>query len=215
MPGPGQFLAKERALAPHAAQAAEERRAPGAHGQQAAEEDDGVDAEPPVRPVSIRLQVQPQRKLVQRERRAHAVAHRHQPAEEDRERRVRPSQVQQPAVADQQQDQNAPDQVMNVPSVDHHPLKMSLMVHDPVDQNAHAHKGDQEGDRGDEHAPPRPVGDGGADQEAQPGQLQQHQQDDDDQAGKGQQQKRSGSGHTLLKHFAAPLFQSRNAHCRM
>jgi hypothetical protein len=85
-------------------------------------------------------------------------------------------------------------------SAHHHPLEMSLMVHDSADQDADPDKGDQERDRGDEHAPPRPVGDGGADQESQPGQLQQHQQNHDNQAGKGQQQQCSSSGHTLLKH---------------
>ena len=43
------------------------------------------------------------------------------------------------------------------------------MVDDAVDQNAHADKGEQKGDRGDKHAPPGAVGDGGADQEAQAG----------------------------------------------
>ena len=74
------------------------------------------------------------------------------------------------------------------------------MVHNPVDHDPNPDKGDQEGDRGDEHAPPGPVGDGGTDQETQPGQLQQHQKYDDDHAGKGQQQERSSSGHTLLNH---------------
>ncbi len=71
---------------------------------------------------------------------------------------------------------------------------------DQPNQDADPHKCEQEGDRGDEHAPPRAVGDGGADQESKPRQLQQDQQDDDDQAGKGQQKQRSGSGHTLLNH---------------
>ncbi len=72
---PPEPLAKERALVPHPLQAAEERRAPRAHGQQAAEQDHGVDAEPAcARPVGVRLQVEPERELVQRQRRAHAVA---------------------------------------------------------------------------------------------------------------------------------------------
>ena len=61
------------------------------------------------------------------------------------------------------------------------------MIHDAVNQDADPRKRDQKRDRGDEHPPPRAVGDGGADQESQPGQLQQDQQDDNNQAGKGQQ----------------------------
>ena len=56
------------------------------------------------------------------------------------------------------------------------------MIHDAVNQDADPDECEQERDRGDEHAPARPVGDGGADQESQPGQLQQHQQHGDHQA---------------------------------
>jgi hypothetical protein len=79
------------------------------------------------------------------------------------------------------------------------------MVRDQADKDSDAHKCDQEGHRGDEHALPRAVGDGSANQESQPGQMQQDEQQDDDQAGKRQQQKRSGSGHTLLNHCKAPF----------
>jgi hypothetical protein len=75
------------------------------------------------------------------------------------------------------------------------------MIHDPVDEDADSNECEQEGDRGKEHAPPRTVGNGGADQESEPRQLQQDQQDNNDQAGEGQQKQRSGTGHTLLKHF--------------
>jgi len=56
-------------------------------------------------------------------------------AEEDGHVRVRASQVQQPAVSDQQQDQNAPDQVVNMHSVHDHPLEMTLMIHNSVNQD--------------------------------------------------------------------------------
>jgi len=182
-------------------QPSEEGRAPGAYRQQSAEEDDGIDVETPsARPVRIRLQVQPDRELVQRERRSHPEADRHQPAEEDGKRRVGAPQVEQPAIAHQQQNQDPPDEVMNVVAMHHHPLEASLMMDDPVDENANSGEGEQEGDRGDEHAPPRAVGDGGAHQKSQPSQLQQDQQQHNNQAGKGQQQQRSSSGHTLLKH---------------
>jgi len=182
-------------------QAAEERRAPGSDAKQAAEQDDGVDVEPPgARPVGVRLEIQPDGEFVQGQRRADAVADGHQPAEKNGKRRMVSSQVQQPAVTDQQQDENPPDQVVNVRSADHHPLEMALMIHDPVNEDADSHKREQKGDRGDEHALARAVGDGGADEIPQPGQLEEHQQRDDDQAGEGQQQQRSSSGHTLLNH---------------
>jgi len=54
------------ALAPQKVQAAEERRSPRANGQQAAEKDDGVDVESSgIRPVGIRLEVEPEREFVQ------------------------------------------------------------------------------------------------------------------------------------------------------
>jgi len=68
----------------------------------------------------------------------------------------------------------------------HHPLEVALMVHDAMDKDPNPNKCNQERNRRDEHAPPRPVRDGGADQEPKPGQLQQHQQNYHDQAGKGQ-----------------------------
>ena len=82
---------------------------------------------------------------------------------------MRPAQVEQPAITHQQQDENAPYQVVNVHAMHHHPLEVSLVVHDPVNQDSHTRKCDQERDRGDEHAPPRPVGDGRAHQESQAG----------------------------------------------
>jgi hypothetical protein len=59
------------------------------------------------------------------------------------------------------------------------------MIHDPMDENSHSRKGKQKRDRGDEHPTPRAVGDGGADQVAQPRQLKQDHQHHDNQAGEG------------------------------
>jgi len=100
---------------------------------------------------------------------------------------MRPAQVHQPAVAHQQQNEDSPDQVVNVAAAHHHPLEGPHIVHDQADQDAGADKGKQKRRRGHEHALPGTVGDGRADQIAKPGQLQQDQQQDDHQAGKGQQ----------------------------
>jgi len=76
---------------------------------------------------------------------------------------------------------------MDVTPAHHHPLKWPLVVHDQPDQQAHADKSEQEGKRCDEHAPARAVGNRGADEVSQPGQLEQDQENHHDQAGKGQQ----------------------------
>ena len=65
--------------------------------------------------------------------------------------------------------------------------KWPMLVNHEADQKAHADESDEERDRGNEHAAARPVGNGGANQEAQAGQLQKHQQHDHDQAGENQQ----------------------------
>ncbi len=149
------------------------------------------------------VQAQPERKLVQRQRRAHAVTHCHQPPEKDRFRRIRPSQVEQPSVADKEQDQNAPHQVVNVHPAHRHPLHMPLVVRNPVHQQPHARKRNQERNRGNEHALPRPVRNRGANQVSQPRQLQQHQQHNDDQADERKQKRSAVFRHTLLKHLEA------------
>jgi len=126
-------------------QAAEERGAHAANKQHRAEKNHGINAQTALAiPVSVRVKVQPKRKLIQRKRRAHAVAHRHHPAHEDRYGRVRAAQVEQPAVAHQQQDENAPHEMVNVMPAHHHPLEMPLVVHDSMNQEANAGKCDQE-----------------------------------------------------------------------
>jgi len=169
-------------------EAAEKRRAPEADGQQTAEDDDGIDADASgAGPIGIRLQVQPQRKLVQCERGAHTVAYGHEAAEKNGKLGVIPPQVKQPSVTDQQQNENAPHQVMNVEAVHRDPLERAMLMHDQPNQNADAQKGDEERDRGNEHAPPGTVGNGGANENAQPGEMQKHQQHHDDHGGKREQ----------------------------
>jgi len=112
-----------------------------------------------------------------------------------------PSQVQQPAVAHQQQNQDAPHKVVDVEAAHGYPLKWPVIVNDQADEQPHAKKSDEKRDRGDEHAAPGAVRDGGAHQKSQAGQLEQHEQNNYDQAGKRQQQQGTGSGHIcLLNH---------------
>jgi len=166
-------FAQASALFPKEFQTTEEGCAPGPDGEQAAEEDDGIDGETSgAVPVSIRLEVEPEGELVKGEGGADAIADRHEPAEEDGERRVGPAQVHQPSVADQEKYEDSPDEVVNVHAMHHNPLEVSLMVDDPVDENPDSDKSDQERDRGDEHASSRAVGDGGADEESEAGELQ-------------------------------------------
>jgi hypothetical protein len=86
---------------------------------------------------------------------------------------------------------------MNVHPANHHPLHPSLVIRDPVDEKAYPGKGDEEGYGRNEHALPRPVWNGGADQVAQPRQLQQHQQHNYDQANERKQESSATFGHTL------------------
>jgi len=108
---------------------------------------------------------------------------------------MRSTQVKQPAVTNEQKNQDSPDQVVDVVAPDDDPLKWADVVCDEPDQDAHADEGDQEGDGSDEHAPSGTIGDGAANDKTQTGKLQQHQQDHYDQAGECEQQKGSGSGH--------------------
>ncbi len=68
----------------------------------------------------------------------------------------------------------------------HYPLEGAFAVGDEPHQDAHADKRNQEGYRGEEHPPARPVGNGAPHQKAQPRELQQDEQYDNDQAGEGQ-----------------------------
>jgi len=108
------------------------------------------------------------------------------------------SEVEQPAVADQEQDDDAPDQVMDVVAAHGNPLEGAGLVDDGADQEANAREGEKKCDGGQKGAPTGPVGDGGADEESNTSELHQDQQDDDDEGGKGQQYKCSGTGHNLL-----------------
>jgi hypothetical protein len=144
-------------------QAAKEWCAPSAYCKDAAKKYHGIDTQPSLPgPVGIGFHVEPKRKFIQGKRRAHSVADRHQAAQEYGERRVRAAQVEQPAVTNQQQNQNAPHKMVNMMSTHHHPLKRPALMHDRTHKQAHANKGDKERYRRQEHAPPGPVRDGAA-----------------------------------------------------
>jgi len=114
---------------------------------------------------------------------------------------VRPSQVQQPSVTDDQQDKDSPYQVMDMPAAHHHPMERSLAAHDVIHQQAHAKKCHKEGNGSQKDSPPRPVRDRRANQIAKPCQLQDHQENRGYQQDKQQQDKRSSLRHiALLKH---------------
>jgi len=85
---------------------------------------------------------------------------------------------------------------MNVHSAHHHPLHPPLVIRDPMHEKAYPGKGYEEGYGRNEHALPRPVGNGGADQVTQPRQLQHHQQHDDNQADERKQESSAAFGHT-------------------
>jgi len=97
------------------------------------------------------------------------------------------SEVEQPSIAHQEENEDAPYQVMDVVAAHGDPLEGSGLVDDGTDQKANTPEGEKECDRGEKGAPAGPVGDGGADEEPQAGELKQHEQEGNDEGGKGQQ----------------------------
>jgi len=183
-------------LAPHRLQAAEERRTPRSYGQYAAEQNHGVDADAPIpRPVIVGIQIQPESKFVQGQRCTSSIAHRHQSAEENRKRGMAPPKIEQPSVANQQQNQDAPYQVMNVMSPDHHPSKRPMVVDDEAHDQPHARKRKQKRYRGNEHPSSRTIGNSRAYDESQTRELQQDEQQNDHEARKSEQDQSSSPWH--------------------
>jgi len=168
--------------------AAEEGRTPGANAQQAAEEDDSIDAYTTLAgPIGVRFEVEPEGEFVEGEGSSDTVADGHQATEKDGERRMGAAQVQEPAIPDEEQNENTPDQVMNVVAADGDPFEWAHVGPDCHHEYANADKGDDKGNRGNKHALARPVGDGGMNQISQAGQLQQDQEHDDYQGGESEQ----------------------------
>ena len=121
-------------------QLAHEGPAPDADRQRGDEDHHGVDALPAgVRPVDV-LQVEPQRELVQRQRGAGPVGDRAQAGDPVRAG----ADLEQPYVANQQQKQDAPDQVMDVKPARGDVVNGSNARPDEVGDGAYDPKSDQE-----------------------------------------------------------------------
>ena len=167
-----ELLADEGAFDPHVMETAEEGRAPCGDAQQTAEEDDGVDAfATGAGPVGTGFKVKPEGEFVECEGRADAVADGHEPAEENRQFGVLLSQVEQPSVADEEQDDDAPNKVMDVVAAHGNPLEGTCLVDDGADEKANSREGEKECDGGEKCASAGSVGDGGADEEPNTGEL--------------------------------------------
>jgi len=108
---------------------------------------------------------------------------------------VRASQVQEPSVADEKQNQDSPNEMMDVLSANHDPIEWSVAVYDKINQQADSEEGDEKGHGGEKHAPAGPVGDGCPDEISEFGELQQDQEHCDDQCEEEQQQYRASLRH--------------------
>jgi len=82
---------------------------------------------------------------------------------------VRSTEIEQPSIAHQEQDEYAPDEVMNVAAAHHDPLKRPMLVHDQADQKPHTDERNQERNRCNKHASAGAIGNCGADEKAQAG----------------------------------------------
>jgi len=190
-------MTKRTAFGPELFEGLEKWRAPRADHQHRSEEHHCVDAEAAagLDPVDVWVEVEPEGKLVQRERCAHAISNAHDAAEQDGERRVCATKIEQPAVADHQQDEDSPNQVVNVPAAHHHPIEWAIPFNDKGNQQPHAEKSDEEGDPRQKETPPRTVRDGCSNQIPKPRQLQNYQQDGGNCQNEQQKYEASGLGH--------------------
>jgi len=155
------------AFFPETPEATEEWRTPCAGGQQATKQDDSIDTDTALaRPVGLRVEVEPESELVEGEGCADTIADAHQAAEEDGNRGVLAAKIEKPSVADEEQDQDSPDEVVDVTAADHDPMKGADVSGDEADEYSHAEKGDQESEGGDKKAAARAVWNGGPYEEA-------------------------------------------------
>jgi len=93
--------------------------------------------------------------------------------------------------------------MVNVDPANHYPLHAAFVMLNSVNQKPNPGESNQERERRNEHTLPRPVGNRGADQVAEPRELQQHQQHHHDQTDKCQEESSAAFGHTLLNHRRA------------
>ena len=103
--------------------------------QQRSEQQYDVDRYAPFAlPIDI-AQVQPQREFVERQRRARAVQKRHEPAGPARPCTHVRADLQQPSISDDEQQQDSPDEVVNVPSADGEIVERAAAGADGMRQN--------------------------------------------------------------------------------
>ena len=65
--------------------------------------------------------------------------------------------------------------MMNVVPPDHDPLEWPTVMNNQAHQDAHTHERNQKREGREEHAPPRAVGNGGADEKSKPRELKRDQ----------------------------------------
>ena len=173
--------------------AIEQRGAPRAYREQGAEEDDGVDAFAALaRPIHV-LQIQPESEFVERECGAHSVGNGEQAADKDVLRSGAAAHFRKPCVTDGEQNQNSPDEVMNVLTANHDPSEGTDVMGDAGDEQADAEEGDKEANCGQEEAAARAVGDAGVENAAEVCAVQQEKDGRGDKDGEDEQN--NGAGH--------------------
>jgi len=155
----------------------EKRSAPRTDCQQASEKEYGVDTFPPLtRPVDV-SKIEPQREFIERECGPDAVQDGHEPAGEHRAGGSSGVNLEDVAVPHAEQNQNAPDQVMDVAATHGDILEWPDVVLDRSNQEADGEESDEEADRGQEHSSARPVLDVLVEDEAELGEMEQQQHD--------------------------------------
>jgi hypothetical protein len=56
------------------------------------------------------------------------------------------AQIEKPSIADEEEDEDAPDKVVDVTSADHDPVEWADVVCDEADEDSYAEKGDEKGE---------------------------------------------------------------------
>jgi len=80
--------------------------------------------------------------------------------------------IKQPAIANEEQDEDSPDEMMDVLAAHHDPIERTLSANHKHYYETDAEEGQEEGDRGEKDAAAGPVRDRSADQVAETGELQ-------------------------------------------
>ena len=141
-------MAEGSAFGPKTLKGLKKGRTPCANHQQRPEENDGVNAETSacLDPIDVGVEVQPESKFVERESGANAVCDGHNTAEKYGHWRMGAAQVKKPSVTHEQQDQDSPNQVMDVLTTHHYPLEWPFSTNDEGDQQSHSKERDKKCD---------------------------------------------------------------------